>query len=487
MLTRTGPTVTSKRRAATWAGACTVAMATAAVAVAQLAPSPPAPPAATQPSATQPADAVVATLIRQLGADEDADRRVAAQQLVDLGATVVDALRAAADHDADLDVRTGSAAVLAQIRDRDANGPTLITLHVQGGDVPAVLKQIGDQAHADISDVIPNFGGAARSALTLDADRKPYWDVLADVCGQLNVCPQLSDAPNHATVRLFPTNRNWMTHGPHQVVGPFWVGVAGLDRQSWVDLSGPPLSYDTFMARLIVFPEPKLVVTQVSPLTVREAVDDAGNSLVPTAVGPAGRLAARSAARMPARTVEARLRYPAGHPGHRIVTLAGDLTVTLAQGAQRFEADDVMGRPTVTRPLPGVKVRVAVARQGISGYSVTVECGRDGLADPQWYAMTNRIYDLTVEDGAGHVLASPAWWNVDAGNSDTVFKATGMFSRQAAGNLLVNRLPAAVAGNPPVAAAAVPIIGEPQRVVWNVAARFKVVTLPVAFHDLPMP
>jgi hypothetical protein len=446
-------------------------------------------PATTQAAASQPADADVAVLIRQLGADEEADRADAQEQLVDLGTTATDALRAAAEHDGDPEVRSRSAAALAQIRDRDSNGPTLVTLHVRGGDVPTVLGQIGRQAHADISDPIPNFGGPGGASLTLDADRRPFWDVMGDVCGQLNVCPLLTDSPNHGAFRLIPTSRNWMTGGPHEVVGPFWVGVAGLYRLTSVDLAGPPVTADTFLARLIVFPEPKLVVTQISPLAVRTATDDAGNSLVVPAGATAARLVARTAGRVPARTVEARLQYPAEHAGRRIATLAGDLTVTLAQGAQRFEADDVLARPTVTRPLPGVKVRVAVTHSGPSMYyQVTVECTRDGLADAQWYAMTNRVNDLTVEDGTGHALLPAMSWNVDAGNTDTSFKATCLFGRTVAGNLLMNRIAAVgggVGNNPAAAAVAPP--GEPAKIVWNVAARFKVVTVPVAFHDLPMP
>ncbi len=446
--------------------------------------SPSTGPATQAAAATQPADADVAGLIRKLGADEPADRAAAQQELVELGTTATDALRAAADHDGDPEVRSRSAAALAEIRDRDANGPTLVTVDARDADVRQTLDAIGKQAHADIVAAFPGAIGLGKPGqkLTVMADRQPFWDVMADVCGQLNVCP-LMDAPNHSTLRLFPTPRNWIAHGPHQVVGPFWVGVSGLYRQSSVDLSGPPVTDDLFLARLIVFPEPKLIVTQMSPLVVREAVDDAGNSLV-APVQPAGRFMARSVARLPARTIEARLRYPE-HPGHKIATLAGDLTVTLAQGSQRFEADDVAGgHPAVTRPLPGVKVRVAVTHPGSAAmYQVTVECVRDGLADPQWYAMTNRVNDLSVEDAAGHAL-TPWGWNPDSSNTDSTFKATGLFGRQPMNNMLMNRM-AAVGG--PAAAAAPPPTGEPQRVVWNVAARFKVVTVPVAFHDLPMP
>ena len=456
-------------------------------------------PASQPVAATQPADADVAALIHKLGADDEQDRTAAQGQLVELGTTATDALQSAAeDHDADPEVRSRAAAALAEIRDRDVNGPTLITLHAHDADPTAVMAQVGKQAHADIVgafaggafNVNPAGAGVGRAGaakVTLDADRKPFWDVMADACGQMNVCPLLSEPPNHHTLRLFPTvpGRNWLVGSPHQVVGPFWVGLSELDRLSTVDLAGPPKTTDAFLARLIVFPEPKLVVTAVSPLVLREATDDAGNSLVPPAVGGGigGRMfAARTAVRLPARTVEVRLAYPA-HPGKRIVTLAGDLQVTLAPGSQRFEVDDVLGgHPTVPRPLAGVKVRVSVTRSNMAYYQVTVECQRDGLGDEQWAAMTNRVSDLTVEDASGHMLASLGW-SADSSNTDTAFKSTGHFTRTM-GNLMMNRM-AAVAG--PGGAIAPVQPGEPARVVWNVAVRFKVVSVPVAFHDLPMP
>ncbi len=475
-----------KRPTSIWIVGCAVTLAAGALALGEPATGPSTAPAATQAVATQPADADVVALIRRLGADDEADRANAQQQLVDLGSTATDELRRAADHDADLEVRNRANAALAQIRDRDANGPTLVSLHVHQANLTSVLAELSRQAHAEVAQAYVTVAGRAGGPMvTLDADRQPFWEVLADVCGQANVCPlpQLETA-NRNRLLLYPTSRNWLAKGPHQAAGAFCVGVAEVARMTSVDLAGPPLTNDWFTVRLIVFPEPKLVVTQVSPLALREATDDAGNSLVPPAPAGLMRAMVRMGGRMPLRTVDTRLKYPSDHPGHRIATLAGDLAVTLAQGAQRFEADDVLGHPHVTRPLPGVKARVSMARQGL-GFAVTVELARDGMADAQWYAMTNRVNDLSLEDAAGRPLTPPYAWIYDASNSDATFKATGTFSRQVAmgANLLMNRM--GVAANPNAAPAAPP--GEPVRIVWNVAARFKVVTVPVAFHDLPMP
>ena len=436
-------------------------------------------PPTTNPTTT--AGSPLAALIHQLGADDEADRTAAQRQLVDLGDAALAPLQSAATVDADPEVRARAAAAVVEIGDRAANGPTLLTVHATGADPRAVFGDIGRQSHVDI---LASFPAAVDMGptVTIDAVRRPFWDVMADACGQAHVCPML-ESPARGTLRLGVVDRNWIRDAPHQVVGPFWVGVAGVYRMAAVDLAGPPVVDDQFLARLIVFPEPKLVVTAVSPLVVLDAADDAGHSLVPPPSLNAGlRALARAAARLPARTVEARLHYPTdGHPGRRIATLAGELTVTLAQSAQRFEADDVLNRPTVTRPLPGVSIRVGVARADAADvYQVTVDCRRDGTADDRWTALVNRVADLTVLDAAGHAL-TPLGWSIDSANTRAAFKATGAFTRTPQAEVLMNRPAAAAAKTIPVTP------GEPRRLVWPVADQFRTVVVPVAFHDLPMP
>ena len=435
-------------------------------------------PPASRPVTSPSVDPAVASLVRQLRADADADRSAAQQGLVDLGTTAIDALRVAS-HDADPEVRTRAMAALAQIDERLTNGPTLISLHVADADARAVFARIGDAAHAELIAPLPTALGLGKSRVTIDADRRPFWDVFADACGQAGLCPLL-DGPRPDAIRLVAADRNWMRSSPRQIVGPFWVSVAGVYRLSSVDLSGPPTTDEQFLARLVVFAEPKLTVTQVSPLAVREATDDAGHSLVPPTANPVARALARAATRLPARTVEARLKYPAdGRAGRRIATLAGDLAITLARGAQPFEVDDLMGRPTVTRSLPGVRARVGVVRADADAYRVTIDCRRDQVPDDAWYAMVNRVGDLAVLDDAGRPL-TPLGWTLDSANTLLSFKATGLFARTAAADV---RLTA-----PPTSAATVPApTGEPRKISWAVATRFKVVVVPVEFHDLPMP
>ena len=195
--------------------------------------------AQTQPTSA-PAAPDVAHLIQQLGSDSAQDRDAAQNQLVDLGPTVIPALKKAVTDDDDPEIRSRASAAISQMKDRESNDVSLITIHKKEGGVNDVLNDIAAQAHAQFVGYGPGMNVAVPGrTLTVDADHKPFWDVMTDVCTQLNMCPVL-DTPGKNAMRLFTAPRNWIAQSPHQIVGPYWIGVAGMNRTRNIDLMGPP-------------------------------------------------------------------------------------------------------------------------------------------------------------------------------------------------------------------------------------------------------
>jgi hypothetical protein len=424
------------------------------------------------PPTTAPALPKVNALIQQLGSDDAGDRDTAQKQLVDLGDKIIPQLKKAADDSDDPEIRSRAAAALAQMKDLDSNGVSLITVHLKDVPVDDATSAIGQQAHATFQE-FGNLGvrGAANATVTLDADRKPFWDVMTDLCTQLSVCPSM-DASGRNVVRLFSTSRNWMTQSPHQIVGPYWIGVSSIYRTRTIDLLGPPVVDDQFMVRLVVLPEPKLAVTQMSEFVVKEATDSAGHSLMPRD-RPAGINHLLRSARQMNHNVETHLFYP-DQPGKKIATLRGEVTVMLAQDMQQFQVDDVLGNPKVTNPLTGCKIDAKVLRQGNDLFRVTIQCTREGLPDDQWSAMLNHMNDMTLEDADGHALASfQTSLSMASGTTDTNFTATSLFSRNSIAALPANRQLIKT--------------GDAKKLTWNVATSVKPVVIPVTFKDLPMP
>jgi hypothetical protein len=426
-------------------------------------------------TAPVPTTNIVDNLIKQLGSDDADERDSAQKQLVDLGQPAVPALKKAADDNDDPEIRSRAAAALAQMKDLDSNGVSLITLHVKDAPAQDVFNAIGAQSHATIQ----NFGnrvmggGLPNPTLTLDVDRKPFWDVMTDVCTQLNVCPMTDFSSNKNTMQLMTTPRNWMAQSPHQIVGPFWVGVTSIYRQRSIDLRGPEQVTDQFAVRLTVLPEPKLSVTKMSEFTVKEATDDAGHSLLPRADTVVANQMLRSARQMN-HNIESQLYYPPEGAGKKISILRGEVSAMVAQDMQQFQVDDVLGTPKTTNPIAGCKIDATVIRQGTDFFRVTLNCTRENLTEDQWSAMYNRMNDLTLEDADGHALTGFQTTNqMTDNNGISRFTATTLFSRNVIGGLPLNRQ--------------VTKIGDPKKLTWNVATSVKAMVIAVTFKDLPMP
>jgi hypothetical protein len=451
----------------------------AALAMASVRADPPA--TAPVAPATQSAAVDVPQLIRQLGSDDPDARDAAQKQLVDLGPSVIPELKKAAEGDDDPEIRSRASAALAQMKDRDDNGTSYITLHVKDAPAQEVTDALARQARTKFV-WLSGTGLPANVAgknVTVDADHKPFWEVMSDVCTQLNVCPAL-DMPGRDSLRLYASPQNWMM-SPHQVVGPYWISAAGVYRSRSIGLMGPQTVDDQFSIRLIVYPEPKLAITQISEFKLTEATDDAGNSLLPKPQAGAMTMAGLRINRSVNHLVESRLYYPQ-NPGKKIAVLRGEVSALLAEDLQRYEVDDILGAaPKVINPLPKCTVKTSVTHQGADIYRVTLECTRDGLPDDRWEAMMSRLGDVSLEDADGHALTSLGVGSV-LPTSDNSFTGICVFMRSAAGNGLVLR---GAAVNPAVQPAAK--VGEAKKLTWNVAAKLKPVTIPVELKDLPMP
>jgi hypothetical protein len=428
------------------------------------------PAAATAPAGAgdAPASVDVDALVKRLGSDSEEDRDAAQRQLVDLGPAVVPTLRKASAGDADPEVRSRAAGAVAQIADRTLRQASILTLHVKGAPEQDVLDAIGRQANARLQgDGRP--AGRPGSVLTIDADRKPFWDVMGDVCDQMNVCPTTLGPGSY---RLNRTGRNWFTGAPHQVVGPYWIGVANIGRDRAINLMGPPRVSDHFVVSVVVLPEPKLSVFQVSDFHLTEAKDDMGNSLLPDrTAGQHVRLDFHDKYQRDHLVAEAPLAYPE-RPGTKIAVLRGEVAVVLAQQTQACVVDDVLGTPRIT-PAPGAaKVQATITRRGPALYHVEVRANKAGLTDEQFARSVIRL-----ADAAGRPLApitDPTLLGASGGSNQASVWVDGMFT--STGGIPSDSDPIAT-----------PAAGEPARLTWTIPTSMKYVVLPVTFKDLPMP
>ncbi len=423
---------------------------------------------------TQPAPANISQFIAQLGSDSAKVRDTAQQRLTDIGVPAEPELKKAAADNEDPEIRSRAAAILSQLSEQTQIQPTLITLHTKSAGPQEVLNLIGDQAHAHLTVVglsppTPTLPG---HTVTIDADQQPFWEVMINVCGQLNICPNVAFNENNAMM-FRPAWENWMAKSPHQIVGPYWVSVQSLTHTRISALAGDPVIHDQFTVNMIVFAEPRLVVTHYSDFNVEEATDDAGHSMMPRPLPPNIHLPMRRAQNMN-HSLEFALAYPQEQAGSKIAILRGNIDAVVAQDFQQYQIDDCLGTPVVNNPLQGADVQFHVVPQG-SEYHVDLKCTRGKLPQDQWTALVNCMSGLTLENGQGHAL--------------TVVRPLSMHSMSDAPGLEFFSADATFLNNSPISAtqSATSEAAGPLRLRWNFPQSFKTMKIEATFKDLQMP
>lgn len=236
---------------------------------------------------TQPIDpAAVSALVGQLGADDPAERDAARQKLLSMGLGVSGHLEKALESATDPEVRTSLAAIIADLPKYDRSVPTLVTIKLTGVPAKQALDAVMEQTGVPYDVPHPEFWRHSRfKDVTLDADRKPYWVVMSDICAQAGLTPQ-----NHN-----PYNRNVITigHGNPRKVGPVWFDERGFyvtalnaTRTHHIDYEAPGRPQETFGLNFRILVDPRITVTRGSNvLLVTEALDEKGNSLLPKTPG----------------------------------------------------------------------------------------------------------------------------------------------------------------------------------------------------------
>lgn len=248
--------------------------------------------------------------VRRLGSDRFADRVEAARALEKLGPAAMPALQAARDSDKPR-VRSRVAALIESIgRGADLarfTRPTLIRLDFRDRPLSEVIDTLNARHHLGLTfqfGPLPFRGMivgrppgpnpkevAARSRrVTLEADGPlPFWKAIDRLCeaGQLrhDLHPESGFGLSIGQFRLFasvPGGRSVASDS-----GPMRVKVIGLHSTFERNLVGEARpGYGHLAVRMAIVPEPGLVVRQIGPPTVAEAVDDRGRSLLPADPDP---------------------------------------------------------------------------------------------------------------------------------------------------------------------------------------------------------
>jgi hypothetical protein len=406
----------------------------------------------------------VEQLVNELGDDRWKVRQKAQDTLVQLGPDVLPRLVTAAQTTQDEEVRSRAEAAISRIEDARATGTSLITLHVRGGSPKDVFAEISRQAGADLRPSPATLWDAKPwPAVDLDFDRKPFWLVMREVCDLFGVSPKSNGNERDVEIveRVSSNNSKPWGTSPTVVNGPFMVSATYINRSHYADLNQPNNVRRNASVQLLVYAEPKLRVLQGTyNARIDEALDEAGNSLVPPGVSHDG-LQPNSNWVM---NLNCSL-TPTEQTGNRIARLKGAGRFLVQTRSETAEVVDVLNARNVSRTVGGKRFTLKeVRKNGESSYQATITLYRAGWNLAEW----NYMYpysNFRMVDAAGRSLARVTASGQGGGQDQT--DVTIQFQRSS------------LAGGE--------ASGEPVKLVWEVATETREVVVPFEFKDLPLP
>jgi hypothetical protein len=448
----------------------------------------------THPATSQNDDAqVVARLLRQLGADAWSDRQHAEEDLVRMGDAAVPHLEGLLRQEnppLDEETRSRCESALRRIEEQRVSGPSLITLHLHEVTPEQAYAEIARQAHAELSCYPPSLWTSGDwPAVTLSADREPFWQVVRRLAEQTGVGPRLvGDELRIARPPLpgrrapgLPVGVGVDSSAPAAVSGAFFIVATRVSRTRSIDLNSGDERGD-FNVGLAVLAEPKMRVLQVSPVRLEAADDELGHSLLPTIVRPE-RSAYTATPRNGVWQTSLALQYPpARQAGQRIAHLRGTMSAIIQTRSDRAEIPHLDDVQDLDGHVGQISFTIERFRKAGSLFELLLSVERGGRSQAEWTRLRQTIATnpISVQAPDGSPLLSRG---VSQSLSDEKIDLTCRFWLDRTRH---NAAPAQA----PILKPEPQVEADEQasfKMVWEVPLESKMIDIPFELTDLPMP
>jgi hypothetical protein len=271
--------------------------------------------------------------IAQLSSDDWHRRRDAVRELARLGPQVEARLD---------DLLDGPLTPELRLRIREARRlvdpmrriePTLITLNLRDADAKTAFDQVAWQQGAALPCEPRGLLNSLDASVTANFVRRPYWDVILELCRQTGLRLRC----NEAGVTLVRATASAARRETFAVNGLFLVTPSRLRSVGEV---GPGL-------RISIYAEPRACVLRSdAPLTVSEAVDRRGRSLISESALNAGGASLSNGYCWSAGL------SPMALPDSVLSDFRGTAQLILAESMQTFEAPGASTEKSLTDPMP---------------------------------------------------------------------------------------------------------------------------------------
>jgi hypothetical protein len=305
--------------------------------------------------------------------------------------------------------------------------------------------------------------------VTYKASAQPFWAVMREICTRGNVGLYMWGDEDHDRIPILPSNygdQN-MFKASASVMGPYITIVTYLERVNTVNLAHPEKTERHIQIQMVTFAEPKAVPVQASwEASIDEAVDDNGNSMMPTAENRNNRNMQGS--RGVSWQSNTNLPYPETNPGKRIAKLRGHSTAVVQLGSEPIDVPDPLKAAEMTKTVGGQRFTFKSLKKvdGQEGqYELSVVFYRDGKDPETFNQMWQMTPNLKLTDAKGEVFR----FGGGGGNGDgeKITRQFRFYNRNGGRNAA----PAA----------------EPAKLVITVPSATQQVNVPFELADLPLP
>lgn len=401
-------------------------------------------------------------LIEKL-ADPDWKVRSAAQDaIVAFGDDAVPRLQQLQSTSPDAEVRIAAENMLARIAESRLTGATLITLHLKDVEPNQAFEALEAQIKAELR-IWPEglWQHHKPGRVTIDATRRPFWDVLKELCEKTLVTPREMGSSEPLT--LMQGSDDHM-YGPRAISGAFMV-VANSATESRALRYGRPIepqrhNNTSLMLMITCFAEPKLrILARSQTPLIEEAVDNDGRSLL--ADGP--RQPESEMAHAQERVFSFHLGLRAtGENSHTLARLKGRFRALIESRSEKLVIDDIMNARGLVKDVAGRRVIVSEVTESERQYGVklTIVRRRRDIDErrPAWQDNL-QPNEVVLQDVSGKPLRAAGY---SGGGSSEKLEYELSFSRDRDG-------------------------GPPARLLWELPVEAKEIVVPFEFKDLPLP
>jgi hypothetical protein len=313
----------------------------------------------TPTTAPTTAPAALKAAFDKLAADDASEREAALEQIVQMGDSIAEPLKALIAATSDIEQRTSAEAALTRIHENASIGPTLITLKLDKVPASRAIDELAKKSGYPIR--TNKYGGDDRK-VSVDVTNQNFWSVFRDICQQGNYTIQ-NNGNNQLSV-----SQGGSSTGPIYIDGPFMIMARSINLSSSVQLQMRGAGNKNVSVQFSCFVEPKLQITQ-RPYYVQltECTDDKGRSLVLNQPGMFDNFAEGGNQTM--WEANAQLKIPE-NDASRIASMKGSVRVIAATKTETMEFDDIGSAKNVTKTAGGYSL--TVKNSSINNDQVTV-------------------------------------------------------------------------------------------------------------------